>query len=329
VRAQVPDGATLVSTTGPAACSGQTTVICVFGTVAGPSTRTQTIVLRPTRAGSLSLLALLSGEGASGSSSASTTVLEVGAPPPAPPTPPQPQTFNAIATGTILQNGAPRPSDTLFLIVSGDTIVLNGVLAITTASGNTGIFSNRPFTSAGVPGDADPTTFVVSTTGSGTTLTLVGGDFSVCGAPRRIAAKPPGTVVRELWGRAKGNFTTKAKYSSATIRGTTWGVQDRCDGTLSTAVDDFVDVVDFVVHKTITLSPGETYLAKPTRKLAGSFRPPLLAAAKVRSQGLVWAGHRFRTKAELSAWLTSRGSSWRAFAAKYPTLAKALAARRA
>ena len=43
---------------------------------------------------------------------------------------------------------------------------------------------------------------------------------------------------------------------------------------MTTSFDDFVDVVDFVAHKTTTLSPGQTYLAKPTRKLTGSFRPP-------------------------------------------------------
>jgi hypothetical protein len=171
--------------------------------------------------------------------------------------------------------------------------------------------------------------FTVTTIGGRTILTLEGGDFSVCTAPRRTSASDPKQVVRQLWGQAKGSFTTKAKYSSATIRGTTWGVQDRCDGTFTTAVDDFVDVVDFSLNKTLTLAPGQTYLAKPPRKLTGSFRPPSQNAATIRANGLVWAGRRFRTKSQLSAWLSSRGSSWKAFAQAHPALAQALASRRA
>jgi hypothetical protein len=158
-------------------------------------------------------------------------------------------------------------------------------------------------------------------------MTLQNGDFTPCTAPRRTAANDPKKVVRQLWGKAKGQFTTSAKYSAATIRGTTWGVQDRCDGTFTTAVDDFVDVADFSTKKTVTLAPGETYLAKPPRKLTGSFTPPSQNAATIRAQGLMWAGHRFRTKAQLSAWLSSRGSSWKAFAKQHPALARALASR--
>ena len=332
VHAQVPNSASLVATSGAATCSGQTEVVCRFGTLAAGSSATQTIVLRPAQSGSLTLFATISGEGAAGSSTASTAVLDPATPPPPPPPPTQPQTFNAISTGTVLVNGQPQPSDTLFLVVSGDHIDLNGELAITTFAGNSGLFSNVPFTAqrrtsaVGVIGGAAQS-FTVNTTGAGTTMTLAGGDFKACKTSRRVAANEPKTVVRQLWGKAKGQFTTRAKYSSATIRGTTWGVQDRCDGSFTTAVDDFVTVVDFTAKKTLTLKPGETYLAAPPRAPADVFKPPTQTAAAVRSQGLLWAGRRFRTKAQLSAWLVSNGSSWRAFAAKYPALAKALASR--
>jgi hypothetical protein len=336
VDAQVPDGATLVSTSGAATCTGQTDVVCQFGTLGAGATAMQTIVLRPKQAGSLSLFATVTGEGAAGSATASTAVLDPGTPPPPPPPPAQPKTFNAISTGTVLVNGVSQPSDTLFLVVSGDHIDLKGQLAITTFAGNSGVFSNVPFTSqrrtsAVGPGGGDSESFTVNATGGGTTMTLEGGDFNVCKTSRRTAAKKPKTVVRQLWGRAKGQFTTRSKYSSATIRGTTWGVQDRCDGSFTTAVDDFVTVVDFTAKKTLTLAPGETYLATPPRTPADVFKPPTQTssqtAASVRSRGLLWAGHRFRTKAQLSAWLLSKGSSWRVFAAKHPALAKALAAR--
>ena len=79
----------------------------------------------------------------------------------------------------------------------------------------------------------------------------------------------------------------------------------------------------------LTLSPGQTYLATPPRKPSASFRPPSQSASTVRAQGLVWAGKRFRTKAQFSAWLASKGSSWAGFARQHPALAQALAARRA
>jgi hypothetical protein len=261
-------------------------------------------------------------------------VLDSGIAPPAPPTPTEPQTFNAISTGTVLVNGVEQPSDTLFLIVSGDQLELEGLLSITTSAGNSGLFSNAPFGTAGRRTStvgatgAAPTSFTVRTTGAGTTMTLDGGDFAQCTARRLLSANKPKTVVRQLWGKAKGTFTTKARYSSATIRGTTWGVEDRCDGSFTTAVDDFVDVVVFGAKKTLTLAPGETYLATPPRNPAGVFRPPLAKLTnQIRAQGLLWGGRRFHTKAQLAAWLVRKGSSWHAFAAKYPALAKALASR--
>ena len=38
---------------------------------------------------------------------------------------------------------------------------------------------------------------------------------------------------RRLWGDGKGRFTTKGKHSAATVVGTKWYVEDRCNGTLT------------------------------------------------------------------------------------------------
>ena len=42
--------------------------------------------------------------------------------------------------------------------------------------------------------------------------------------------KGPKAVLGKLWGSGKGKFRTNGKYSAATVRGTIWLVQDRCDG---------------------------------------------------------------------------------------------------
>jgi len=72
---------------------------------------------------------------------------------------------------------------------------------------------------------------------------------------------------RRLWGRGRGRFRTRGRRSAASVRGTTWLVQDRCDGSTLTKVrKGKVKVRDFVRHKTVTLRKGQTYVAKPKRK---------------------------------------------------------------
>jgi hypothetical protein len=77
------------------------------------------------------------------------------------------------------------------------------------------------------------------------------------------AAKKPRT--RRLWGDGAGSFRTKGQYSSATVRGTKWLVQDSCAGTLTKVVRGVVTVRDAVRHKTVVLRAGKKYLAKPKR----------------------------------------------------------------
>jgi ferric-dicitrate binding protein FerR (iron transport regulator) len=97
-----------------------------------------------------------------------------------------------------------------------------------------------------------------------TTLSLRGGNFAICRPRRVLAAKaPPKKPVRRLWGKGKGRFRTKAKYSSATVRGTTWLVADRCDGTLTKVVAGRVAVRDFVRGRTLLLRAGQSYVARP------------------------------------------------------------------
>jgi hypothetical protein len=93
-----------------------------------------------------------------------------------------------------------------------------------------------------------------------TALTLMGGNFSVC-KRKTAAAKPKTTVVRALWGNGKGRFQTKGRYAAATVRGTIWLTEDRCDGTLIVVKKGVVTVVDSVHHKTVTVTAGHSYLA--------------------------------------------------------------------
>jgi hypothetical protein len=68
---------------------------------------------------------------------------------------------------------------------------------------------------------------------------------------------------RKLWGSGKGNFKTSGNYGSASVRGTTWLVIDRCDNsTLFKVSEGTVWVNDFVKEKTVVLTQGEQYIAK-------------------------------------------------------------------
>lgn len=68
---------------------------------------------------------------------------------------------------------------------------------------------------------------------------------------------------RRLWGDGKGRFRTKGKFSSATVRGTRWLVEDRCNGTLTRVRKGRVAVR--YRGRTIILRAGEQFFAKRRR----------------------------------------------------------------
>jgi hypothetical protein len=80
-------------------------------------------------------------------------------------------------------------------------------------------------------------------------------------AAAHSAALSP-TVLGLLRGVAKGHFRTTGRFAAATVRGTDWGVRNRCDGTLTVVRRGTVVVRDFVRHKTVVLHTGQTYLAE-------------------------------------------------------------------
>ncbi len=93
-------------------------------------------------------------------------------------------------------------------------------------------------------------------------LRLISGDFSVCSLPSLSAADKNRRRVRRLWGSGKGKFRTRGKYSSATVRGTIWKTEDRCDGTLTQVQDGSVTVRDFGRKRDFVVRAGKSYLAE-------------------------------------------------------------------
>src|SRR4051812_31325426 len=103
-----------------------------------------------------------------------------------------------------------------------------------------------------------------------TNIRLRGGNFASCGRPfgnrsllgRVFASSKRSRKIRSLWGRGKGHFRTRGRNGAATVRGTVWLTQDRCDGTLVRVRRGLVGVRDFKKHKTVAVPAGHSYLAR-------------------------------------------------------------------
>jgi hypothetical protein len=103
-----------------------------------------------------------------------------------------------------------------------------------------------------------------------TQLRLGGGNFAkTCGrgsssALRELSAKRKRSKkkVRRLWGDGKGSFQTRGSGAAATVRGTRWLTEDRCDGTLVRVRRGRVDVRDFFKKKTVRVKAGHSYVAR-------------------------------------------------------------------
>jgi hypothetical protein len=68
-----------------------------------------------------------------------------------------------------------------------------------------------------------------------------------------------------LWGHVKGKFRTRGRYGSASVQGTIWFTENRCDGTFFHVVRGVLRIRDFTRHRTIILRAGHSYLApRPT-----------------------------------------------------------------
>ena len=69
---------------------------------------------------------------------------------------------------------------------------------------------------------------------------------------------------RRLWGNGRGRFRSRGRYSSATVRGTKWLVEDRCSSTLTRVERGRVAVRDFARGRTVVVRRGERYVARKT-----------------------------------------------------------------
>jgi PKD repeat protein len=193
----------------------------------------------------------------------SSATQQVTVPVPSAPAPPLPPPVKGVSVdvlpfiGTVLVNGIP--------LVAGQQIPFGAI--VDTTNGTVLIETISPSGSLDAAYFAGAVFKLVKNPAGLTELLLQGGDFSVCTKSKRhsasAAAKPPKkktTVVRSLWGNGHGQFVTQGKYAAATVRGTIWNTQDRCDGTFVQVQRGVVSVVDLVRHKTRSVTAGHNLL---------------------------------------------------------------------
>ena len=107
--------------------------------------------------------------------------------------------------------------------------------------------------------------FKLTRAGGVTVLTLIE-PLTGCKKPSgRASAAAKKVKTRKLWGKGKGAFRTAGHYSAATVRGTTWLVQDTCTSTLTRVTEGVVTVRDNVKKKNVVVRAGKRYTAKPKR----------------------------------------------------------------
>ena len=106
----------------------------------------------------------------------------------------------------------------------------------------------------------DGTFKLTQTKGSKPLTSLRLTDKLSCGAGAAKAAAK--RRKRRLWGDGRGRFRTSGSYSSATVRGTRWLVEDTCTTTTTQVKRGSVTVRDFARRKNVIVKAGKKYVAR-------------------------------------------------------------------
>ena len=110
--------------------------------------------------------------------------------------------------------------------------------------------------------------FVVTQTGGRKPITQLALSTKLsCGKKgRKAQASAKKKKVRRLWGDGNGNFRTRGRNAAATVRGTKWLTEDRCDSTKISVRRGKVLVRDFLKRRNVLVKQGRSYVARKKRK---------------------------------------------------------------
>jgi uncharacterized repeat protein (TIGR01451 family) len=300
----LPSGATTESvSTDTGSCSGTSTVNCSYGNLAVGQQAHTTAIATVTQAGPATATASVSASepdpsSANNSTSATVDVTAAGFGPASQPTP----IFGQSAGGEVVSGFVcvqlPNTTEcvdlaTLEAIPVGSTIdATNGRARIRVAAADGTIQTVDVYEGKAVliqTTVAARSTAALGGAASVTEFRLTGGDFSSCTAkPAAVKKKAkskakkkrkpagveqeqakPRKPVRRLWGNGSGDFRTRGRYASATVRGTVWLTEDYCNGTLIRVRQGTLTVRDLVKNTAVTVTAGKSYFAEtPAPKAA-------------------------------------------------------------
>ena len=168
----------------------------------------------------------------------------------------------------------------------GTTVdVTNGVVRITFATAPEDIPTYGPTQTGEFWGGQFR--FFQAATGSLVDVILTG-DQPACDSGAQTSAKTKSkqkSSSRFVWGKAKGRFRTTGNNGAATVRGTYWYTEDRCDGTLFRTREGRVDVKDFGRSATVQVKAGQKYLARVPCASRRAFDIRLLVPARTGRDG--------------------------------------------
>jgi hypothetical protein len=87
-----------------------------------------------------------------------------------------------------------------------------------------------------------------------------GARASAAGGPLAAAS---GSRSRHVWGSGHGSYGSRGSGGTGSVRGTTWLTKDTCKGTFFKVTEGIgIAVLDFDLHKTVELGPGQSYFAR-------------------------------------------------------------------
>jgi hypothetical protein len=181
---------------------------------------------------------------------------------------PVPQLGETVVAGKVSgtvkvkgKNGKFRTLGANESIPLGSTIdATKGRVRLTSASGPAGQVQTADFYQGA---------FVITQTGGSkpiTQLALAGALKCTTTKSRKATASARKKKVRRLWGDGHGNFRTKGRRAAATVRGTKWLTEDRCDSTKISVKRGTVVVRDFVKKKNVVVKKGHSYVARVKKK---------------------------------------------------------------
>jgi hypothetical protein len=99
--------------------------------------------------------------------------------------------------------------------------------------------------------------------GRGMTELVLRGPKPTCGSARAATARRP---PRKLWASDNhGRFRTRGSNAVATVRGTSWYMEDRCDGTYTRVKRGSVKVRDLRTGRIVVLRAGQSHLSPAAR----------------------------------------------------------------